>query len=221
MARVCLSFDNGPDPEVTPRVLDILDRHGAPALFFVLGHKLAMPGGLALAGHIRDAGHRLGNHSYSHEIPLGRDPRPDAVAQEIARTEALLDAVWDGPRWFRPFGGGGVLGPHLLSPSSVDYMQSHRYTCVLWNCVPGDWRDAEGWVARALGDADADPEAHLLVVLHDFLAEPMTHLDTFLQGLAERGHTLSEDLPPACLPIIDGRVGPDMTPYVSAPPTPE
>lgn len=211
MSRVCLSFDNGPDPVVTPRVLDVLQRHGAEAWFFVLGHKLAEPGGLDLARQIRDAGHRLGNHSYSHETPLGDDPRPDAVELELARTAALLDEVWTGPRCFRPFGGGGKLGPHLLSPETVDYLAAHGYTCVLWNVVPGDWLDAEGWVDRAL--AEIAEHDHALVVLHDILPEAMGHLERFLGALQARGDTLTTDLPPSCLPIVDGAARVDLAPY--------
>lgn len=216
MARVCLSFDNGPDPEGTPRVLDALADHGARAAFFVLGRQLERPGGLALARRIRDAGHRLGNHSFSHETPLGLDPRPDAASREIAATERLLDEVWDGPRWFRPFGGGGALGPHLLSPASVAYLCEHRYTCVLWSSVPRDWEDAEGWVARALADIGA--AEHTLLVLHDAAPAAMVHLGRFLAALAAHGHTITEELPPACLPIVEGEPRLPLAPYVGEPP---
>ncbi len=203
MGRVCLTFDNGPDPTVTPHVLDVLERHRASALFFVLGHKLDEPHGLDLARRITDAGHRLGNHSYSHEIPLGVDERPDHVALEIERTEERLARVWDGPKWFRPFGGGGKLGPHLLSEASAEYLKTHGYTCVLWNSVPGDWLDATGWVARALEDIER--QEHTLVVLHDYLPEPMERLDDFLSEVVARGHRFTDALPPSCLPIVDGQ----------------
>lgn len=215
MARVHLSFDNGPHPEVTPAVLEVLSRRGLTASFFVLGRELARPGGLELARRIRDGGHRLGNHSYSHETPLGDDPRPDAVDLELERTQALLDRVWDGPLWFRPFGGGGVLGPHLLSPATVDWLAGRGGTCVLWGSVPGDWLDAEGWVERALADADA--QEHCLVVLHDILPRAMGHLDGFLGALADRGHAVTDTLPEACLPIVDGRPRPGLERYVSQP----
>ncbi|MEL6345855.1 MAG: polysaccharide deacetylase family protein [Myxococcota bacterium] len=214
MAQICLSFDNGPDPVVTPHVLDVLDRHGVTAWFFVLGHRLAEPGGLDLARQIRDAGHRLGNHSYSHQTPLGDDRRPDAVEQELARTDALLDRVGVNARTFRPFGGGGKLGPHLLSPQAVEYLTARGHTCVLWNVVPGDWLDADGWVDAALrqiGDHD-----HALVVLHDILPDAMAHLDDFLTALKTRGHTLTAELPVDCLPIIAGTPQVDLSPYVQA-----
>ncbi len=208
MGQVTLTFDNGPDPVVTPHVLDVLARHRVSAMFFVCGKCLDAPGGLDLARQIEAAGHILGNHSYSHETPLGDDPREDHVAQELVRTEALLDQVWTGRRWFRPFGGGGKLGPHLFSKASVEFLQAGGYTCALWNSVPGDWLDAEGWVANAL--ADADREAHTVVVLHDILPDAMKHLDGFLTELEARGHRFTDTLPEDCLPMIDGAPQPSL-----------
>lgn len=202
MAEVHLTFDNGPHPEGTPRVLEALARHDAHATFFVLGKHVATSEGRALAEAARDAGHRLGNHSYTHEVPLGEDPGADAVARELTRTQDLLEQIWPGPRWFRPFGGGGALGPHLLSPAAVDWLRARRATCVLWNCVPGDWKDAEGWVARALEDVQEQPTS--VLVLHDAAPEAMKHLDRFLGELFARGHELTSALPAALTPVIEG-----------------
>lgn len=207
MARVHLTFDNGPHPEGTPQVLEVLARHGLTATFFVLGHLLETPAGLALACQIRDAGHRLGSHSHSHETPLGEDMRPDAevVEAELARPHRLLAPIWSGPRWFRPFGGGGRRGPHLLSPASVAWLQHHGYSCVLWNCVPEDWIDADAWPARALSAINHQPpEAVVVPVLHDVLPHAMRHLDAFLGALRDGGHTFTAEVPPDCLPIAAG-----------------
>ncbi|MCB9763787.1 MAG: polysaccharide deacetylase family protein [Alphaproteobacteria bacterium] len=208
MGRVHLSFDNGPHPEVTPRVLDALRRRGLSATFFVLGRNLDTPWGMELARRIRDEGHRLGNHSYSHAVPLGDDPRPDAVAQELERTQDLLDRVASGPLWFRPFGGGGVLGPHLLSEDSLRWLMARQATCVLWNAVPEDWLDAEGWAARALDQLDA--QGHSVLVLHDVLPEAMAHLDAFLGAMLDRGHRVTDALPADCLPVVQGQARPGL-----------
>lgn len=208
MADVHLTFDNGPDPVGTPRVLEVLARRGVTATFFVLGKHLATPEGRALADRIRDAGHRLGNHSYTHETPLGDDPRPDAVARELARTQALLDPLWPGPRWFRPFGGGGHLGPHLFSPASIDWLVAEQMTAVLWNVVPGDWRDPDGWVATARAQVAA--QAHAVMVLHDVVPQAMRHLDALLDGLVADGHELTDALPASVLPVDAGVVQPSL-----------
>src|SRR5690242_977360 len=65
--KVCLTFDDGPHPEYTPQILDILKQHSVPATFFVVGqHALANP---ELVQRIIDEGHDLGNHTNSHINP--------------------------------------------------------------------------------------------------------------------------------------------------------
>jgi peptidoglycan/xylan/chitin deacetylase (PgdA/CDA1 family) len=214
MSRITLSFDNGPDPEVTPRVLDVLRRCGVTAHFFVLGRQIATLEGYRLAARARDEGHLLGNHSFNHAIPLGEDRRPDAVEVEIEATEALLAPLVAGePRRFRPFGGGGVIGPHLLSQRAVDYLTVGGYSCVLWNSVPRDWVDPEGWVEQALADSAALP--HALVVLHDIPGACLAGLECFITTARERGMEFVADLPPGCVPIHEGRVVGNLGPIVA------
>src|SRR5438445_7399742 len=157
MGRITLSFDNGPHREVTPRVLDVLARYRIKASFFVLGKSLEDAANVRLVERAIAEGHRVGNHSYSHRVPLGEDARPDAVEREIAATERLLDRFAQGERMFRPFGGGGRIGPHLLSAGAVRYLTSNNYSCVLWNCVPEDWIDENAWCDRALADCASRP----------------------------------------------------------------
>lgn len=215
MGRVHLTFDNGPHPEGTPRVLHALAQRDVEATFFVLGKHLATPSGRDLACSVRDAGHALANHSWSHETPLGQDPRPDAVHLQLQKTQDLLDAIAPGPVWFRPFGGGGILGPHLLSPAAVAWLEERDATCALWNSVPGDWRDPHGWVDVAL--ADADRQEHTVVVLHDFVLDAIDHLDRFLALLVDRGHTFTTEWPDDCLPIRAGQTRRELSNYVQNP----
>lgn len=215
MKRVTLTFDNGPHPEVTSRVLDVLREAGAPAHFYFLGRELSSPEGARLIRRALAEGHHVGNHSFSHETPLGQDPRPDAAELEIGRTQTLLDQVAPAePRRFRPFGGGGMIGPHLLSARAVRYLEEHGYTCVLWTTVPRDWVDPEGWSARAL-EACATRD-HSVVVLHDVPNACLDRLPAFLDGLKEGGFELSLELPLACTPIVDGRARVDLRPFVTA-----
>jgi peptidoglycan-N-acetylglucosamine deacetylase len=212
--QVALSFDNGPDPDVTPRVLDVLRDRGAAAQFYVLGKHLGDPARRRLVERARDEGHIVGNHSFSHRTPLGEDPGPDAVEREIAATERLLSPLVPGPKRFRPFGDGGALGPHLLSPAAVAYLVAHQYSCILWNCVPRDWIDPDGWVQRAVAACSA--QAHTLVVLHDIPNACLAGLEAFLTIVADRGMQLTLDVPPDCAPIVDGRVLADLSGIVAA-----
>jgi peptidoglycan/xylan/chitin deacetylase (PgdA/CDA1 family) len=101
--RVALTFDDGPDPEATPAVLDLLDRHRARATFFCVGERVARHP--ELAAEIVRRGHLVENHSHRHLRRfslLG----PGAVAREIDRAQAAIAAATGRlPRFFRPPAG--------------------------------------------------------------------------------------------------------------------
>jgi peptidoglycan/xylan/chitin deacetylase (PgdA/CDA1 family) len=214
--EVTLSFDNGPEPEATPAVLEVLRRRGLSAAFFVVGCKLLGPARLALVERARDEGHRIGNHTFTHGVPLGERAAEKGVAEaEIGRTQALLDGAGlsDPERLFRPFGGGGNLDRRLLSGEALAYLRHHRFTCVLWNAVPGDWRDPEGWVERALAQCRAASPA--LLVLHDLPGGAMRHLDRFLGMVTDAGGKVMRDFPAGCVPIRRGEVVAPLDAYVT------
>jgi len=202
--RVTLSFDNGPFEDVTPGVLDTLAARDLRASFFVCGRDLRDPRRRALVERARDAGHRIGNHTLTHTVELGATENPDAPQREIGDAQELLGTLAAPERWFRPYGGGGVLGPRLLSRSAIDYLCAGGYSCVLWNSVPRDWEDPEGWPARAL--ADVARLDWTLVVLNDVPTGAMRSLSRFLDELDERRIAVVPEFPPACVPIRSGTV---------------
>ncbi len=98
--EVWLTIDDGPDPETTAPVLDLLDAHGAQATFFVVGEKVARHPELVL--EILKRGHSLGNHSHSH--PLGGLwlATPGWLCREIDRCAAALQSAGAATTLFRP-----------------------------------------------------------------------------------------------------------------------
>lgn len=214
MAEVCLTFDNGPDPEVMPGVLDVLTRRGVTATFFVIGARLRDPAARACAERARAEGHAIGNHTLTHGQPLGRRTAEEAVA-EIAGAEALIGGLQGPERRFRPNGGGGVLGPHLLHRAAADRPVAGGYTMWLWNAVPGDWHDPDGWAATAQAMLAAAGETAVLV-LHDLPTGAMRHLDRFLGTARDAGHRFGAVPPEACVPIRRGVAAPGLGRYVSA-----
>lgn len=203
MATVTLTFDNGPDPQATPLVLDCLARHGVQSTFFVLGQNVSTPAGLELARRASREGHWIGNHTWSHGARLG-DVTREAALEEFDRTAHALDWVRQAVPLFRPKGGAGRLGKGLLHPAVVDRLTNGGYTCVLWNSVPGDYRDPDGWMERAL--ADCRTREWSLVVLHDLPNGAMLHLDGFLRKLRDEGYQLTQNFPPECTPIVGGKI---------------
>ena len=212
MFDLTLTFDNGPEPGVTDSVLDTLACHDVRATFFVLGHKLAMPERRKLAERAHAEGHWIGNHTWSHTTPLGMLNDPGETEAEINRTQAEIGALAHPRRYFRPFGGGN-LDRRLLNEAALRLLQRERFTCVLWNSLPRDWEDADGWVARAMTQAAAQPWT--LMVLHDMPTGAMKHLDRFLGEARDRGAVFRQDFPPACVPVLEGEVVAPVDGYVA------
>jgi len=213
MFDLTLSFDNGPTPDVTPRVLDVLARHSVKSTFFVIGEKLVQPPNRALAERAHAEGHWIGNHTWSHSRPFGL-LEADAAMAEFDRTQQAIGKLMHERRFFRPYGQGGNLDNRLLSRAVVEHLAREKATIVLWSALPRDWQDADGWVDRALDQIAAQPWS--LMVLHDLPTGAMRHLDRFLGLVADRGGRVRQDFPPACLPMIDGRLAQPLDRYLAA-----
>ena len=213
MPEVCLTFDNGPEPEVTPGVLAVLARRRIPATFFVVGRKLRDPAARACAERAKAEGHAIGNHTLTHGEPLGRRGAAEAVA-EIAEADVLLGALHGPDRLFRPNGGGGALGPHLLNRAAADHLVAQRHTVWLWNAVPGDFRDPDGWPDTAQAMLRAATET-VLLVLHDLPNGAMRHLDRFLGEAMECGAQFGAAPPDACVPLRNGVAGAGFAGFVT------
>jgi peptidoglycan/xylan/chitin deacetylase (PgdA/CDA1 family) len=198
---ITLTFDNGPTVGVTDRVLDILEWFDIKATFFVVGSKLLDTACRELARRAVREGHWLGNHTYSHRIPLGRINDPGLECGEIEMTDRALSSLYEGRRLFRPFGGGGNLDDRLLSPAAVNYLKAGRFDCVLWTCVPGDWKGLPDWPDIALSEmTDLDN----VLVLHDQEVGACDLLDGFIRSALASGFCFTQHFPDRAFLIRDG-----------------
>jgi peptidoglycan/xylan/chitin deacetylase (PgdA/CDA1 family) len=211
--NITLTFDNGPTPGVTEHVLEVLKRHKILATFFVIGEKIAKSGGRSLAEYAARQGHWIGNHTYTHSIPLGNNPALDAPVMEIGRTQELLGDLAHSRRLFRPVGGGGVLGPHLLSERALAYLCDGKFTCVLWNAVPRDWENPENWVDVALDQCRR--QAWTTLVLHDLPTGAMRHLDAFVERALSEGASFQQGMSPDCIVVEKGEITADVSNYTN------
>jgi peptidoglycan/xylan/chitin deacetylase (PgdA/CDA1 family) len=164
-----LSFDDGPDPAHTPRLLDTLARHGVKASFFLVGEKIEQHPDIVR--RIVDEGHMIGNHSYSHwsfsNMTLARQ------IDEVHRTDALLRLFDDRPHHrMRP--PHGYVGAPLLA-----HFVRHRRSFVYWSYDSLDYQDrpVEALVARLRGDP---PAAGDIVLMHDDSDKAADALDVLL-----------------------------------------
>jgi peptidoglycan/xylan/chitin deacetylase (PgdA/CDA1 family) len=185
VACLALTFDDGPDPDATPRVLNILDRHNAKATFFLVGMQIA--GNENIVRSIHQSGHEIGNHTWSHRKPS--DLSPQELENDIARAQKTITALGvPAPRLFRP--------PYGVVDSMV---RSHvSMTVVSWSIDPEDWRakKPEQIIDHVL--ANAKPGA--IVDLHDIYDITADALDPMITALEQDYHlvTVSEllNLPP-------------------------
>jgi peptidoglycan/xylan/chitin deacetylase (PgdA/CDA1 family) len=140
--EVWLTIDDGPDPSSTPRVLDLLRKHGARATFFVIGEQVARHP--ELARRIVAEGHTIGNHTHTHPAGGFWLASPSRIASEIDRCiGALLLADVPFERYFRP--PVGIRNP-FLDPQ----LESRGMSLVLWNArgLDGMGRDPESALGR-------------------------------------------------------------------------
>jgi peptidoglycan-N-acetylglucosamine deacetylase len=100
--RMTLTFDDGPDPEYTPHVLDILAKYDVRAMFFLCGQCVA--GNRELVARMADDGHVVGNHTWTHPLLTALSRR--RIRDEMKRTSDVIeDAYGERPQWFRaPYG---------------------------------------------------------------------------------------------------------------------
>jgi len=125
---IALTFDDGPS-ESTPEILEILDRHKVPATFFQCGMNVErLPG---IARSVAQAGHEIGNHTYSHPMLCFRSSQ--YMEDELSRTQDLIGShTGVRPVWFRaPFGVRwfGLSGP----------LRKLHLTGVMWTVIGYDW----------------------------------------------------------------------------------
>jgi peptidoglycan/xylan/chitin deacetylase (PgdA/CDA1 family) len=191
--RVTLTFDNGPTPGITDHVQEILSARGIQTTFFVVGEKLARPAGRALALRAHLEGHWIANHSLTHSIPLGEKPDAEYARREIEGTQDLIGELAHADKLFRPMGGGGSIGPHLLSRAALQLLLAGNYTCVLWSSVPGDWKDQEGWVDRCVSEVAG--RDWTVVAIHDVENAALPRLPEFLDRMDSLGVEFRQDFP--------------------------
>jgi peptidoglycan/xylan/chitin deacetylase (PgdA/CDA1 family) len=182
--EVALTFDDGPDPRVTPAVLDCLERYGVRASFFCIGRR-AETHPEVIAETVR-RGHRVENHSYSHPAAFACYPSA-ALRRELRRAQdALQRAGGVRPRFFRA--PAGFRGPLLERELAAAGLQLASWSRRGFDTVSRD----PGRVARRLLRGAAGGE---VLLLHDGSAardrggEPvvLAALARVLDELARRG----------------------------------
>ena len=129
--ELALTFDDGPNPACTPRLLDLLGQYGVKGTFFLIGsfaeHEPQLTRRIAAAGHL------IGNHSWSH--PNLSLSAPARIRDELRRTSETLEQLIGKPvRHFRP--PFGARRPYVFKTA-----RGMGMTPVLWNAMTSDWKE--------------------------------------------------------------------------------
>ena len=154
-----LTFDDGPHPDTTPFVLEVLEKYRAKGTFFMVGKAAAAAP--ALVQQVAAHGHGVANHSWSHQ-PLPSLSRT-ARLREIAAGARALHPV--GERLFRPPWGQQSLG------SRMDAL-ALRHRVIGWNVDVADWQQTDAACMAEQLIARIRPGS--IVLLHDYILSPDT-----------------------------------------------
>jgi len=158
--RICLTFDDGPNPEQTPRLLEILDRYDAKATFFLIGEwALREP---ELIRETVRRGHAIGNHTFTHPTMPAHGAK--RIREELRRCREAVEASGET---FATVDGAALMRPPYgrRRPGTLRTMREEGYVPVTWSITGYDWRahtTAKRITKRALRSKGGD-----IILLHD------------------------------------------------------
>lgn len=184
--RIALTFDDGPHPYLTDRILNTLDQYGVKATFFMVGVNVQnYPN---TARKVLSRGHEVGNHTFSH--PLVTKLSQSGLEHEISACEDALEELCEyRPHLFRPPEGA-------LTASVSDCTEQGDYSLVLWSLDTRDWevKNTQKIVRTVLDQVQAGD----IILMHDYIgvgSKTPEALEILLPELIARGYepvTVSE-----------------------------
>jgi peptidoglycan-N-acetylglucosamine deacetylase len=186
---IAMTFDDGPNPVLTPKLLDILKARGIKATFFVVGQNAALHPEI-LKRAIAE-GHEVGNHTWTHP-DLAKLP-DEAVRSELKKTEdAIVAAIGKKPTLFRPPYGS-------ITKEQKDWIHKEfGYEVILWDVDTNDWRILKGETAEQRTARvenvilNGDKEEHAarsgsIILQHDIHATTVDAMPDTLDKLLAKG----------------------------------
>lgn len=157
VGAACLTFDDGPHPEYTPRILDILSEDQVKATFFVIGNVAEKHPDLVR--RIMDEGHVIGNHTWTHSNPKCQSV--DELVSEVEKADDLLTRLTgERPRLFRPPMG-------KLTMRKFRRLWQAEKSVVLWSNDPKDFACGSAYELRAKLVQERPVDPGDIVLMHD------------------------------------------------------
>ena len=204
---LALTFDDGPHPKNTPRLLDMLKERGIKATFYVIGQNVAQYP--EVMKRIVAEGHEIGNHSYTH-VSLTKCSQ-DKVTDEVSKTnDAILQACGAKPTTIRP--------PYGATNAAITKRLNDEFglTVVMWSVDPLDWKIRKS--AHVSSHILQNAKSGSIILSHDIHPTTIDAMPEVLDGLLAKGHkfvTVSE------LIAMDRPAGPGVHSGPGVPANPE
>jgi peptidoglycan/xylan/chitin deacetylase (PgdA/CDA1 family) len=153
-----ITFDDGPIPEVTPQVLEILESYNAKATFFCVGHNVEKHP--AVYQLILDKGHSIGNHSYNHLS--GWKTNTNDYVSNVLKANKLIDS-----KLFRP--------PYGKITRAQMKVLKEEYKIIMWDVLSGDF-DSKTSIKTSTENVIKNARSGSIIVFHDSLKAASTML---------------------------------------------
>jgi peptidoglycan/xylan/chitin deacetylase (PgdA/CDA1 family) len=173
---VAMTFDDGPHPQNTPRLLDMLKQRGTKATFFVVGQNAAEHP--EILKRIVAEGHELANHSYTHPVLASKSEA--ALREELDKThQAVLKSTGFSMKVMRPPYGA------LSEPQRRWTHANFGYRIILWDVDPLDWKYRDA--ARVQSEILGHTKAGSIILSHDIHKSTVDAMPETLDALASKG----------------------------------
>ena len=156
--KIALTFDDGPHPKKTKKIIEVLEKYGVTATFFVVGVNVKnYSSGMK---EIIDRGYEIGNHTFSHRVLKNSDPA--SLENELLLTEHEIKKLGgEVSNLIRPPCG-------LYDDSLLDFSRENGYKIVLWNIDTKDWEHtSKGNIAKMV---ESEVKGGDIILFHDYIS---------------------------------------------------
>ena len=178
--KIALTFDDGPHPFRTEEILNVLDKHGVKATFFIVGsNALNYPDTLR---RVVECGHEVANHTFSHKLNSNTSKK-DIINELNETSNIIIDICECEVKYFRPPGG-------CISKNVLEAAEECGYQIVLWNIDTLDWTNCEE--EKITENVYKKIKSGSIILFHDYVSNKshtVSSLDKIIPKLISEGYS--------------------------------